>query len=65
MQNIYIAAYLFRRKRMGTLFYGGTIYTMKQEGEMIEAVYTEGQLIVDYGDKHKLEKKYIRKINNK
>ncbi|MFP7471644.1 amidohydrolase [Niallia taxi] len=49
---------------MGTLFYGGTIYTMKQEGEMIEAVYTEGQLIVDYGDKQTLEKKYRSNITD-
>jgi len=50
---------------MGTLFHGGTIYTMKHEGEIAEAVYTEEQFIVDYGNVWDLERKYRSKITNR
>ncbi|KAB7667984.1 amidohydrolase [Bacillus sp. B1-b2] len=43
---------------MGKLIFGGIIYTMQEEGHMVEAIYTEGSLIVDYGKKNELEKKY-------
>jgi predicted amidohydrolase YtcJ len=35
---------------MGTLWYNGTIYTMEQEGSIVEAVFTEKGTIVDIGD---------------
>lgn len=36
---------------MGKLIYGGKIYTLKEEGHMVEAIFTEKQCIVDYGEK--------------
>ncbi|MGN7357055.1 amidohydrolase [Paenibacillus sp. SAF-054] len=43
---------------MGTIWKGGTIYTMKQEGQTIEAVYTEEGIIKDIGSADTLERKY-------
>ncbi|WHY84999.1 amidohydrolase [Neobacillus novalis] len=40
---------------MGKLWYGGTIYTLETETEMVEAVYTEGDRIIKTGEKAKLE----------
>ncbi|WP_281998751.1 amidohydrolase [Priestia flexa] len=34
---------------MGTLFYGGKIYTMAQEGEWVESVFVENGMIEDLG----------------
>lgn len=50
---------------MGKLIYGGTIYTMQEEGHSVESIYTEGQFIVDYGEKENLEKKYIHSIQER
>lgn len=43
---------------MGEIWYGGTIYTLKAEGETVEAVYTRSGLIEDLGTKEDLLKKY-------
>lgn len=49
---------------MGTLWHGGTIYTMKRENETIEAVYTEEENIIMTGSKEELEKKYADHIEH-
>ncbi len=41
---------------MGTLWHGGTIYTMKQEGDKTEAVYTEAEEIIMTGSAEELKK---------
>ncbi|MWV42335.1 amidohydrolase family protein [Paenibacillus sp. HJL G12] len=43
---------------MGTIWKGGTIYTMKQELQTVEAVYEEMGIIKDLGDLHELQQKY-------
>lgn len=50
---------------MGTLFYGGTIYTMRQEGDTVEAVYTNGSYIIDYGSVKELEMKYGQELTDR
>ncbi|WP_028400793.1 amidohydrolase [Ectobacillus panaciterrae] len=39
---------------MGEIWYGGTIYTMRREGETIEAVFVQDGMIVDMGTKEEL-----------
>lgn len=48
---------------MGTLWKGGTIYTMLRESHTVEAVYTEGGAIRDAGRLDELEKTYRGKID--
>ncbi|RKD75765.1 hypothetical protein ATL39_1468 [Sinobaca qinghaiensis] len=48
---------------MGTLWHGGTIYTMKQEGDKTEAVYTEAEEIIMTGSVEELKKKYAGQID--
>jgi predicted amidohydrolase YtcJ len=43
---------------MKTLWYGGTIYTMRVEEECVQAVVTDGPIIVEIGDKAALEQKH-------
>ena len=43
---------------MGEIWYGGTIYTMREENEKVEAVYIENGTIVDIGSKEELENQY-------
>ncbi|MEH7458304.1 amidohydrolase [Bacillus sp. JJ1127] len=43
---------------MGDIWYGGTIYTMKEENEIAEAIYVENGIIVDIGNKKELENRY-------
>lgn len=43
---------------MGQLWYGGNIYTMAKESEMVEAVYAEEGKIIDIGSKEELCKRY-------
>ncbi|MEK4653115.1 amidohydrolase [Niallia sp. FSL W8-0954] len=43
---------------MKKLIYGGKIYTLKEDGDLIEAILTDGQYIVDYGDKEYLQEKH-------
>ncbi|WP_078382657.1 amidohydrolase [Sutcliffiella halmapala] len=43
---------------MGEIWYGGTIYTLKEEGETVEAVYTIDGIIQDIGSKEELIRKY-------
>ncbi|MCB5238391.1 MAG: amidohydrolase [Niallia nealsonii] len=50
---------------MGKLIYGGKIYTLKEEGHVVEAVFTDKQHIVDYGDKNYLEEKFAGSIVEK
>ncbi|MEI0737103.1 amidohydrolase family protein [Paenibacillus sp. JTLBN-2024] len=48
---------------MGTLWKGGTIYTMLRDSHTVEAVYTEGGAIRDAGRLDELERTYRGKIN--
>ncbi|HEY4551808.1 MAG TPA: amidohydrolase [Bacillaceae bacterium] len=43
---------------MYSLWFNGTIYTMRREGECVEAVITQGEKIVDCGALTELRKKY-------
>lgn len=43
---------------MGEIWYGGTIYTMREENEKVEATYVENGVIVDIGNKEELENRY-------
>lgn len=43
---------------MGEIWYGGTIYTMREENEKVDAVYVENGTIVDFGSKEELENQY-------
>lgn len=43
---------------MGTLWYGGTIYTMRNEGERVNAIYTDDGYIKETGDRQRLFVKY-------
>ena len=43
---------------MGEIWYGGTIYTMREENEKVDAVYVEKGMIVDVGSKEELESRY-------
>lgn len=43
---------------MGEIWYGGTIYTMREENEKVDAVYIENGTIVDVGSKEELENQY-------
>lgn len=42
-------------KYMGEIWYGGNIYTMREENEKVEAIYVENGRIVDNGSKEELE----------
>ncbi|MEI5905458.1 amidohydrolase [Bacillus spongiae] len=43
---------------MGTLWYNGNIYTMKKEGEKVEAVFTKNGKVIETGSLHVLKEKY-------
>ncbi|PFE03617.1 amidohydrolase [Bacillus cereus] len=43
---------------MGEIWFGGHIYTMSEENEMVEAVYVEDGMIIDTGNKKELESRY-------
>ncbi|MGG4488712.1 amidohydrolase [Metabacillus idriensis] len=43
---------------MGTLWFGGTIYTLIEENDTVEAVYVENGLVVDAGSEEKLRAEY-------
>jgi predicted amidohydrolase YtcJ len=47
---------------MGTLWYGGTIYTMQHENHRVEAIYAKSGIIVDLGDVADLRNKYNSEI---
>lgn len=47
---------------MGTLWYGGTFYTMIEENDRIEAVYTEDGKIISTGDLKSLKHTYQDRI---
>ena len=47
---------------LGTLWYGGTIYTMKKVHEKVEAVFAEGGVIKEIGDEKDLRLKYTDQI---
>jgi predicted amidohydrolase YtcJ len=44
---------------MGEIWYGGTIYTVREENEKVDAVYIENGTIVDVGSKEELENQYF------
>ncbi|PLR98151.1 amidohydrolase [Bacillus sp. T33-2] len=50
---------------MGTLWYGGNIYTMQNEGHQTEAVFTKGSRIVGVGAKNQLETQYDGQIHKR
>lgn len=43
---------------MGEMWHGGSIYTMREENEKVDAVYVENGIIVDVGNKEELENRY-------
>ena len=43
---------------MREIWYGGTIYTMREKNEKVEAIYVENGIIVDAGSKEELESRY-------
>ncbi|WP_186578371.1 amidohydrolase [Aquibacillus kalidii] len=47
---------------MGVLWHGGKIYTMRSEGELVEAIYTEDGMIKDIGSYDQLKKQYEGEI---
>ncbi|QGH35324.1 amidohydrolase family protein [Gracilibacillus salitolerans] len=48
---------------MGTLFYGGTIYTMEDEASKAEAVYVEEGTIMDIGKESVLRNTFMDRID--
>src|SRR5690606_23188256 len=56
---------LTRRIEMGTLWYGGNIYTMQRPEHKVEAVYTDGEKIIAVGSKFDLETSFRHKIERK
>ncbi|AST92858.1 amidohydrolase [Sutcliffiella cohnii] len=50
---------------MGTIWYGGKIYTMLNEGETVEALYVENGFVKDVGSYNNLIKKYSSTIDEK
>ena len=50
---------------MGTLWYGGNIYTMQRPEHKVEAVYTEGEKIIAVGSKFDLETSFRKMIERK
>lgn len=50
---------------MGTLWFGGNIYSLMKENHKEEAVYTEGSRIIAVGLLKELEQKFSRKIDNR
>lgn len=49
---------------MGKLWFGGSIYTMENEGDAVEAVYTEGGMIKAVGSYERLYHDFFDKIDN-
>ena len=43
---------------MGEIWHG-TIYTMREESEKVDAIYVENGMIVDVGSKEELENRYF------
>ncbi|MFJ7727231.1 amidohydrolase [Neobacillus sp. NPDC097160] len=50
---------------MGKLWYGGIIYTLENEGTTVEAIFTEGDRIVQTGDKKQLEEGFNERITER
>lgn len=50
---------------MGTIWFGGNIYTLQAENERVEAVFTKGNRIIELGTIESLEQKYRSEITNK
>ncbi|MBY0124099.1 amidohydrolase [Bacillus sp. S/N-304-OC-R1] len=50
---------------MGTLWYGGNIYSLSNENHAVEAVYTKGNRITAIGSLAELEQKYSGEIDNR
>ncbi len=53
------------RKSLGTLWFGGKIYTLDQENETVEAVYTEGGRIKKTGTEAELRSLFGSQINER
>ncbi|WP_299089181.1 amidohydrolase [uncultured Metabacillus sp.] len=50
---------------MGTLWFGGNIYTLENEGEKVEAVYVQNGCIIETGRYQKLVEKYKEDLKEK
>ncbi|KKI91671.1 amidohydrolase [Bacillus sp. SA1-12] len=50
---------------MGTLWFGGNIYTLEKEGEKVEAVYVQNGYIIDTGSYQQLLEKYKKELKEK
>lgn len=50
---------------MGTLWYGGPIYTLQEENQRVEAIFTEEDKIIEIGTVVELEQKYGFAIETK
>ncbi|WP_102274261.1 amidohydrolase [Cytobacillus massiliigabonensis] len=50
---------------MGTLWYGGNIYTMQEENHLAEAVFTRADKIIEIGPIQTLEEKYGNEMVSK
>ncbi|QVY60682.1 amidohydrolase [Cytobacillus gottheilii] len=48
---------------MGTLWHGGNIYTLQQENEQVEAIYTDGGVIIEIGSYVELLEKYKNNLD--
>lgn len=49
---------------MGTLWFGGPIYTLQYEGHQVEAVFVEGDRIIEIGPLAEIERKYKEDITH-
>jgi len=50
---------------VGKLWYGGTIYSLENEGSTIEAIFTEGDRIVQIGQRKQLEEAFKERITER
>lgn len=50
---------------MGTFWYGGTIYTMQDEGHMVESVFSDGGRIIAAGEAEKILAQFQEQITDK
>lgn len=50
---------------MGTIWFGGNIYTLKEKNERVEAVFTKGNRMIELGTLESLEQKYRSEITKK
>ncbi|MDQ0272110.1 amidohydrolase [Cytobacillus purgationiresistens] len=49
---------------MGTLWYGGNIYTLQQENDRVEAIFTRGDTIIALGKEKELRERYDNELDS-